>query len=80
MTNNATHMRIEIEEIPEAARRLLGGSADALLQAGLALRQLQPVMVATKRKRSAGWGAAPVKSCPVSSRTRRSRPTKPRPV
>jgi glucosamine--fructose-6-phosphate aminotransferase (isomerizing) len=42
MTNNATHMRIEIEEIPEAARRLLSGSADALLQAGLALRQSQP--------------------------------------
>ena len=61
MTNNATHMRIEIEEIPEAARRLLSGSADALLQAGLALRQLQPVMVATIARGSSDHAAAYLK-------------------
>jgi len=47
MASNATHMRIEIEEIPEATRRLLELSGSRLAEAGSALRQLQPVMVAT---------------------------------
>jgi glucosamine--fructose-6-phosphate aminotransferase (isomerizing) len=47
MAPNATHMRIEIEEIPEATRRLLDLSGSRLAEAGAALRQLQPVMIAT---------------------------------
>jgi len=42
-----THMRVEIEEIPDATRRLLADSADQLSAAGEALRVRKPVMVAT---------------------------------
>ncbi|TIP31438.1 MAG: aminotransferase, partial [Mesorhizobium sp.] len=38
MSANATHMRREIDEIPEAAVRLLDGSASALAEAGRGLR------------------------------------------
>jgi glucosamine--fructose-6-phosphate aminotransferase (isomerizing) len=47
MAANATHMRIEIEEIPDATRRLLDVSGNRLAEAGAALRKLQPVMIAT---------------------------------
>jgi glutamine---fructose-6-phosphate transaminase (isomerizing) len=42
-----TLMRAEIEEIPEATRRLLDMSGSRLAEAGAALRKLQPVMIAT---------------------------------
>ena len=58
---NATHMRIEIEEIPEATRRLLSGSGEPLQQAGHALRQLQPVTVATVARGSSDNAAAYLK-------------------
>ncbi|HVY52035.1 MAG TPA: SIS domain-containing protein [Devosia sp.] len=55
---NATHMRLEIEEIPEATRRLLDRSGARLGEAGAALRQLQPVMVATIARGSSDHAAA----------------------
>jgi glucosamine--fructose-6-phosphate aminotransferase (isomerizing) len=58
MTQNATHMRLEIEEIPEATRRLLDRSGARLGEAGAALRQLQPVMVATIARGSSDHAAA----------------------
>ena len=61
MTDNATHMRIEIEEIPDATRRLLEQSADSLAQAGAALKHLQPVMVATIARGSSDHAAAYLK-------------------
>ncbi|HEY4202139.1 MAG TPA: SIS domain-containing protein [Devosiaceae bacterium] len=45
--NEKTYMRSEIEEIPEATRRFLSGSRAALVAAGAALRDKDPVMVAT---------------------------------
>ena len=61
MTDNATHMRIEIEEIPDATRRLLQQSADSLSEAGAALKHLQPVMVATIARGSSDHAAAYLK-------------------
>src|SRR3954465_3262141 len=58
MTQNATHMRIEIEEIPVATQRLLDSSADRLAEAGAALRELQPVMIATIARGSSDHAAA----------------------
>ena len=58
MAANATHMRIEIEEIPDATRRLLDNSGQKLAEAGAALRQLQPVMVATIARGSSDHAAA----------------------
>lgn len=58
MTPNATHMRLEIEEIPDATRRLLDRSGARLAEAGAALRQLQPVMVATIARGSSDHAAA----------------------
>jgi len=40
MTVNATFMRMEIEEIPDAAQRLLDGSRDSLAEAGERLKRL----------------------------------------
>jgi glucosamine--fructose-6-phosphate aminotransferase (isomerizing) len=58
MGDNATHMRIEIEEIPDATRRLLVNSGEQLKQAGTALKKLQPVMVATIARGSSDHAAA----------------------
>jgi glucosamine--fructose-6-phosphate aminotransferase (isomerizing) len=51
-------MRIEIEEIPDATRRLLEQSGARLGEAGAALRRLQPVMVATIARGSSDHAAA----------------------
>src|SRR3569833_1544974 len=61
MAKNATHMRMEIEEIPEATRRLLDQSAASLSEAGAALKHLQPVMVATIARGSSDHAAAYLK-------------------
>lgn len=58
MAANATYMRMEIEEIPDAARRLLDGSAEQLAEAGDRLKRLQPVMVATIARGSSDHAAA----------------------
>ena len=58
MTANATHMRIEIDEIPDATRRLLDNSGSQLEAAGTALKQLQPVMVATIARGSSDHAAS----------------------
>lgn len=53
-----THMRLEIEEIPEATRRLLSASAHQLEAAGLALRAREPAMVATIARGSSDHASA----------------------
>jgi glucosamine--fructose-6-phosphate aminotransferase (isomerizing) len=58
MAANATYMRMEIEEIPDAARRLLDGSAAQLTEAGDRLKRLQPVMIATIARGSSDHAAA----------------------
>ena len=58
MIANATYMRMEIDEIPDAAQRLLDGSAASLAEAGQRLRKLQPVMVATIARGSSDHAAA----------------------
>ncbi|HEX4298676.1 MAG TPA: SIS domain-containing protein, partial [Devosia sp.] len=58
---NATHMRHEIEQIPEATRRLLDRSSDRLEAAGAALGKLQPVMIATIARGSSDHAAAYLK-------------------
>jgi glucosamine--fructose-6-phosphate aminotransferase (isomerizing) len=51
-------MRMEIEEIPDAAQRLLDGSGASLAEAGDRLKRLQPVMVATIARGSSDHAAA----------------------
>jgi glucosamine--fructose-6-phosphate aminotransferase (isomerizing) len=51
-------MRMEIEEIPDAAQRLLDGSRDSLAEAGERLKRLQPVMIATIARGSSDHAAA----------------------
>lgn len=58
MTQNATHMRVEIEEIPEAAWRLLTDSDTALRETGEALRRQSPVMIATIARGSSDHAAS----------------------
>jgi glucosamine--fructose-6-phosphate aminotransferase (isomerizing) len=58
MIANATYMRMEIDEIPDATQRLLDGSAASLAEAGQRLRKLQPVMVATIARGSSDHAAA----------------------
>src|SRR3982750_216788 len=58
MAANATNMRIEIEEIPDATRRLLDQSAGSLAKAGAALSKRQPVMVATIARGSSDHAAS----------------------
>lgn len=58
MAANATYMRMEIEEIPDAARRLLDGSGAALAEAGERLNRVQPVMIATIARGSSDHAAA----------------------
>lgn len=56
--SDSTHMRLEIEEIPDATRRLLAESAGAMEAAGLAIRSKQPVMVATIARGSSDHASA----------------------
>ena len=42
MSATITHMRREIEEIPDAAARLLDGSAAVLAEAGRGIREHDP--------------------------------------
>jgi len=58
MTSQPTHMRREVEEIPDATRRLLAGSADRFAEAGAALRRLDPVMIATIARGSSDHATA----------------------
>ncbi len=58
MGANATYMRMEIDEIPDATRRLLDFSAGQLAAAGTRLRKQQPVMVATIARGSSDHAAA----------------------
>jgi glucosamine--fructose-6-phosphate aminotransferase (isomerizing) len=51
-------MRREIDEIPDAVRRLLDGSGAALEGAGQALRDLQPTLVATIARGSSDHAAS----------------------
>lgn len=52
-----THMRREINEIPEAASRLLSGSAQALREAGAALRAKDPAFLITIARGSSDHAA-----------------------
>ncbi|MEO8756599.1 MAG: SIS domain-containing protein [Devosia sp.] len=58
MAARTTHMRQEIEEIPDATQHLLDHSAGRLAEAGAALRKLQPVMVATIARGSSDHAAS----------------------
>jgi glutamine---fructose-6-phosphate transaminase (isomerizing) len=58
MIANTTYMRMEIDEIPDAAQRLLDTSGAALAEAGERLKRLQPVMVATIARGSSDHAAA----------------------
>ncbi len=58
MTINATFMRMEIDEIPDATRRLLDVSGGTLAEAGARQRARQPVMVATIARGSSDHAAA----------------------
>jgi glutamine---fructose-6-phosphate transaminase (isomerizing) len=53
-----THMRLEIEEIPDATRRLLSDSAEQVKAAGLALRTKDPAMIATIARGSSDHATA----------------------
>ena len=54
---DVTYMRREIEEIPEATRRFLSGSGARLAEAGAALREKQPLFVATIARGSSDHAA-----------------------
>lgn len=58
MAANATYMRMEIDEIPDAAKRLLETSGPAIAEAGERLKRLHPVMVATIARGSSDHAAA----------------------
>ena len=55
-----THMRREIEEIPEAAARFLAGSGAVLADAGRHLREVSPRFVTTVARGSSEIGRAHV--------------------
>src|SRR6187402_171331 len=55
---NATHMRQEVEEIPEAVARFLEGSRDALVAGGAALRGRDPATIVTVARGSSDHAAA----------------------
>jgi glucosamine--fructose-6-phosphate aminotransferase (isomerizing) len=57
MSVNASYMRQEIEEIPEAAARFLASSKTLLADAGAALCAADPVMVATIARGSSDHAA-----------------------
>ena len=52
----STHMRQEIDEIPQAASRLLSRSHDALQAAGKALRERDPAFLITGKCGMCGRG------------------------
>jgi glucosamine--fructose-6-phosphate aminotransferase (isomerizing) len=56
-----SHMAREVAEIPEAARRFLDGSRDAVLAAAAALRDRQPMVVTTVARGSSDHAAAYLK-------------------
>ncbi|MDB5506460.1 MAG: Glucosamine-6-phosphate deaminase, alternative [Devosia sp.] len=56
-----THMRAEISEIPVAVQRLLTESRDAIAAAGAALREADPVFIATIARGSSDHASAFVK-------------------
>ena len=56
-----THMRQEINEIPEATARLLERSSDALAAAGLALRERDPAFLITIARGSSDHAATFIK-------------------
>lgn len=57
MTVNASYMRQEIEEIPDAVRRFLTSSKAVVAEAGAALRAADPVLVATIARGSSDHAA-----------------------
>jgi Predicted phosphosugar isomerases len=61
MQTNMTNMRKEIDEIPEAAARLLDGSAAQLAAAGLALREKDPAFLITIARGSSDHAATFIK-------------------
>ena len=56
-----SHMAREVAEIPEAARRFLDGSRDAVLAAAAALRDRRPVVVTTVARGSSDHAATYLK-------------------
>lgn len=56
-----THMRREIEEIPEAAQRLLGSQRDTLREAGTRLRKTDPRFLITVARGSSDHASALLK-------------------
>ncbi|AYM60974.1 SIS domain-containing protein [Agrobacterium fabrum] len=61
MLTNMTHMRKEIDEAPEAAARLLEGSASEIAAAGLALREKDPAFLITIARGSSDHAATFIK-------------------
>ncbi|MBP2559478.1 glucosamine--fructose-6-phosphate aminotransferase (isomerizing) [Neorhizobium galegae] len=61
MLTNMTNMRREIDEIPEAAARLLDGSAAELAAAGRALREKDPAFLITIARGSSDHAATFIK-------------------
>ncbi|RVA23549.1 SIS domain-containing protein, partial [Mesorhizobium sp. M7D.F.Ca.US.004.03.1.1] len=57
MTTQATHMRREIEEIPQAVARLLDGSGAVLTEAGRGIRARDPQFVVTVARGSSDHAA-----------------------
>ena len=57
-SSNATHMRQEIEQIPEVTRRLLTDGAAQMEAAGRALAMKQPALVVTIARGSSDHAAA----------------------
>ena len=56
-----THMRQEIDEIPEAVQRLLDGSKSELAAAGRALREKDPAFLITIARGSSDHAATFIK-------------------
>ena len=57
MNTTMTHMRREIEEIPEAVARLLDGSASVLAEAGRGIRERNPHFIVTVARGSSDHAA-----------------------
>ncbi|TIM24925.1 MAG: aminotransferase, partial [Mesorhizobium sp.] len=57
MSATKTHMRREIEEIPEATARLLDGSGVVLTEAGRGIRERDPNFVVTVARGSSDHAA-----------------------
>lgn len=65
-----THMQVEVEETPEALRRFLRGSAEAVAEAGERLRRLDPPLVVTIARGSSDHAAAYFKyACEIAAGT-----------